>query len=126
MPLQLEIEQRVKFIPYRGKKLLELDFSNMAPDDVMALIAGARKTIDAQPPASALVYCDFTNTAATAEIIVALNDFAMKNKPFVKASAAVGLHGPRSKIMETINRLARRDIAIFDDPIRAKNWLIAR
>jgi hypothetical protein len=126
MALQLAIEQRVKFIPYRGRKLLELDFANLTGDEVMALIGEARKIIDAQPPASALVYCDFTNTAVTAEIIVALNEFAKDNKPFVKASAAVGLQGPRAKIMEAINRFARRNISMFDDPIKAKNWLITQ
>jgi hypothetical protein len=126
MAIQIEVEDRVKFIPYRGKKVLELDFSNLGPDDVIALVAAARKTIAAQPPASTLVYCDFTNTPATAEVIVALNEFAIANKPFVKASAAIGLQGPRSKVIETINRLAQRDISVFTDPTKAKNWLIAR
>jgi hypothetical protein len=126
MTHQHKIADRAKFIPYRGKKVLELDFSNLAPDSVMALITEAKGIISAQPPASTLVYCDFTNTPATADIIFALGEFAKDNKPFVKASAAVGVRGPRSKIMETINRLAQRNISTFDDPIAAKNWLIMR
>ncbi len=119
-------EDRVKFVPYRGKKLLVLDFSNYSLEDAKALIVAARKVIDDQPPGSLLIFCDFTNTPATPDVVFMMRDFAKNNRPFVKASAAIGLDGPRALILNTINRFVQRSVMIFSDAVKAKNWLVSQ
>ncbi len=126
MGLQFSIDDRLKFVPYKGKKLLLLDFSNFSLEEVNEFIKHARKIIDGQPPNSLLVFCDFTNTPATAQVVLALQDFAHDNKPFVKASASVGLSGGRALVLNTINRFTQRSVQAFSDPDKAKNWLVSQ
>jgi hypothetical protein len=126
MGLPFSIDDRLKFVPYKGKKLLSLDFSNFSLVEVNEFIKHARMIIDEQPPNSLLVFCDFTNTPATAKVVLALQDFAHDNKPFVKASASVGLSGGRALVLNTINRFTQRSVQAFSDPVKAKNWLVSQ
>jgi hypothetical protein len=114
---------RVKTIVHRGKKLLQIDFSNCALSEVMQVIDLARKQIDSCPPKSLLIFTDLTNTAAEPPVVQALRDFAKSNAPNAKASATVGLSGPKSLILSAINKFSGREILHFDDPSAAKTWL---
>jgi hypothetical protein len=115
--------ERVKTVAHRGKKLLQIDFSNCALPDVLQVIELARKQIDSYPPKSLLIFTDLTNTAAEPQVVQALRDFARSNAPYAKASVTVGLSGPKRLILSAINRFSCREILHFDDPSTAKTWL---
>ena len=91
--------------------------------DVRQVIELARKQIESHPPKSLLIFTDLTNTAAEPQVVQALRDFAKSNAAFTKASAIVGLSGPKRLILEAINKFAGRDIRHFSNPSIAKNWL---
>ena len=119
----LTTADRVKTIAHRGKKILQIDFSNCMLLDVRQVIELARKQIESHPPKSLLIFTDLTNTAAEPQVVQALRDFAKSNAAFTKASAIVGLSGPKRLILEAINKFAGRDIRHFSNPSIAKNWL---
>lgn len=120
----LSTADRIKFIPYRGKKLFMMDFSNCSLEETTVLIDEARKIIVTQPPKSLLSYTDLTNATATPEVVKEFRDFAKDNALYVKAGVVVGLNGLMRMVVDAVNRFTQREIRVFDDPVKAKNWLV--
>jgi hypothetical protein len=56
----------------------------------------------------------------------ALQELPRHNKPFVLASAIVGLSGLQRVILSAVMRATGRTFATFDDVAAAKDWLVAR
>jgi len=104
-----------------------LDFSAIGdPDGHVHLGDEARKLIAAQGPRSALVLTDVTGSAFTEGAVNRLRDLAKDNKPYVLASALVGLSALTRIVFRAIVALSGRDIRPFATRSEAINWLLAR
>jgi hypothetical protein len=117
--------ERVKLTPFRGRKLLQLDFSNCSADEAKQLADYARSVIDKCEPQSLYTYSDFTGVSITPDMVLVATAFAKANAPFVKAGVVVGLTFANRFILNTINRIARRSLRAFADPTEAKEWLVS-
>jgi hypothetical protein len=118
-----DLENRVKIIPFQGLKLLLLDFSGCFCETTIQIIEYARPIIDKQSSKSIYTFSDFTNVTLKPDIIVAISGFAKTNAPYVRAGAVVGLTATNRFILNTVNKVARRDLRAFSDPVAAKVWL---
>jgi hypothetical protein len=101
---------RIKSIVHRGKKIFILDVSNSAPGESVPIIKEAQAKIAMLPAKSALVLMDVTNAAYDVEGLKVLNEFGVKNTPFVKASAVVGAEGLRSVLLGAFRVLTHREV----------------
>jgi hypothetical protein len=58
-------------------------------------------------------------------VVEAFKEFTAFNKPYVIASAVIGLAGTYKIFINTGNYFTKRDIKLFDDAPTAKEWLIS-
>jgi hypothetical protein len=120
----LHLNDRVKIIPYQGKKVLHLDFSGITFEETEQITEHARPIIDKLPRKSIYTFSDFTGVILKPDIIVLVSAFAKANEPFVIAGAVVGLTATNRFILNTVNKVARRNLRSFDDPAAAREWLV--
>ncbi len=114
---------RVQFIQYRGKQILHLDFSKAKADEVIDTIGKARAVIDTQPQASVRILTDVTDAAFNSKVSEAMKEFVTHNKPFVVASAVIGVTGLKQIIYNAVVKFSGRNLVAFDTPDQAKDWL---
>lgn len=113
------------FIKYKGQDILYFNFAGVTEHDAaLRIVAEAKTVVSTQPPNSILALVDVTNSSADREITWALKDLAEHDRPYVIASAIVGLHGVNRVISQAVARLAGRTFATFATVDEAKEWLI--
>ena len=114
---------RIRFINHNGKQLLFLDFSSCKADEALKTINEAKKVIKDQPENSLLVLTDVTDGAFNTKVTDAMKEFAAHNRPYVKASAVVGITGLKKIIYDAVLMFSKRNISTFDSIDSAKEWL---
>ena len=118
---------RTNFTTHQGKRILVMDFSSLSDiDSGLAHIGEAKRIVAQQPKASLLVVVDTTDSKFDRNTIAALRDLAEHDKPFVIASALVGISGLKSTVMNTVARLVGRSFKTFDNRQAAMDWLIGQ
>jgi len=118
--------ERVQFIQHKGKKILHINFADCKADEVLTVIDQAKLSIRTQAPQSVLTLTDVTNTAFNSKVSDALKEFVMHNKPYVVASAVVGVTGLKQIIYNAVMRFSGRKLTAFDSAAEAKDWLAER
>lgn len=116
--------ERVKFIKHQEKEILLLDFSDSEVNEVLTLIKQAKQVIRDRPERSLLTLTDVTNARFNQEVGEEMKQFAMDNKPYVKAGAVVGITGLKRIIFGAVMAFSRRNLESFDDREQAKHWLV--
>jgi hypothetical protein len=116
--------QRIKFIEHRGKQILHLDFSGAKADEVLAVIEKAKTVISAKPAGSVRTLTDVTGAAFNSEVSDAMKAFVNHNKPYVSASAVVGVTGLKQIIYNAVVKFSGRNLVAFDTTDQAKDWLV--
>ena len=118
--------KRVKFIIHKWRQILLLDISHCCLDEAIKTIDEAEEVIRSQPEASLLILTDVTDAVYDLEFIEKLKEFADGNKPYVRASAVVGLDGLQKVVYNAVALFSRRTFPVFDDIEKAKDWLIGQ
>lgn len=119
--------ERTRFVEHRGAEILLYDFAGL--DDVeegLRVVQAARPRILGRPPGSVRTLVNVRDARFDTRIARALQDLARHNKPFVLASAVVGLAGLQRVILQAVMRATGRTFATFDDVEQAKDWLAAQ
>ena len=118
---------RTRFIEHRGCAILLYDFAGV--DDVahgLRIVEAARPKIRGQPPKSVRTLVTVKDSKFDTRIAKAVQELARHNKPFVLASAIVGLSGLQRVILTAVMRATGRTFATFDTVEQAKDWLVAQ
>ena len=118
--------ERVQFIQHKGKKILHLNFADCKADEVLVVIDQAKAAIRTQAQQSVLTLTDVTNTAFNSKVSDAMKEFVMHNKPYVAASAVVGVTGLKQIIYNAVMKFSGRKLTAFDSLAEAKDWLAER
>ncbi|OGI11040.1 MAG: hypothetical protein A2Y40_00145 [Candidatus Margulisbacteria bacterium GWF2_35_9] len=111
-----------QFINHKGKNIFLMEYPGEI-DQLKKMIGEAKKTIATQSPQSVLALSDLRQVDLTNETTEIFKDFTNHNKPYIKASALVGISGMKKIIVNTISTLYRRNFKIFDTVDEAKNYL---
>ena len=117
---------RIKFIHHKGTEILHLDFAGCKADEVPPLIEYAKPLIASRPHASVRVLTDVTNARFDDTVNQRLKEFTAHNKPYIKASAIVGVTGIKKILFEAIILFSQRKIHAYDSAEAAKDWLISQ
>jgi len=117
-------DSRTRFIEHRGTQILLLDYTNIVDKETALREIATSRRIIAQQPQNSL--CTLTNVAGSrydADVVQALKELTAHNRPYVKAAAVVGLNPLMRVIYRAVAAFSKRDIRIFDDLEKAKDWL---
>jgi flavodoxin len=118
--------ERVQFIQHKGKKILYLNFAYCKTDEVLTVIDQAKATIRTQARQSVFTLTDVTNTAFNSKVSDAMKEFVIHNKPYIVASAVVGVTGLKQIIYNAVMKFSGRKLMAFDSIAEAKDWLAER
>lgn len=116
--------ERAKFIKHDWRQIFLLDFSGCSVDEAIQAITEASEIIRSQPADSLLILTDVTGARYNLEVVEKLKDFTIANKPYVKASAVIGLDGLKKIVYNAVMMFSNRKITVFEDIETAKAWLI--
>lgn len=116
---------RTKFIPFAGKRILEMDFTDVQDtDEAIRHIEDAKAVVSSQPKNSLLVLVNVTGSRFNTRIANALRELAAHDRPYVIASAVVGIEGLMNIVLKTVSRATGRSFKLFGSEELAKEWLI--
>ena len=118
--------ERVRFIEHKGSRILYIDFSHSAPDEVLETIEIAERTIAGEPLLSVLTLTNAEKTMHDRRVAERLKTYIAHNKPYVKAGAVYGLNELRKIVFNFLNKATGRSLKAFDDLAEAKDWLVSK
>jgi flavodoxin len=118
--------ERVQFIQHKGKKILHLNFADCTADEVLTVIDQAEAAIRTQARQSVFTLTDVTNTTFNSNVSDAMKEFVIHNKPYIVASAVVGVTGLKQIIYNAVMKFSGRKLTAFDSLAEAKDWLAER
>jgi hypothetical protein len=118
------MSERVRLIEHG---IVLLDFSNIKePDKELHHSAAAKTLISSLPRGQALVLTDVTGSNFSQASVESLKDLVRHNKPYVKASALVGLSALSRVVFRALVALTRRDIRVFETRKEAIAFLLSK
>ena len=113
-------------VSHKGKQVVYLDFSSCKAADLHPIIEEAKRVIASQPRESALILSNVTDTEISKDTSQIMKDFTLHNKPYVKASAIIGVEGLKKIIYNAVQSVSGRHISSFGTADQAKDWLVAQ
>lgn len=116
--------ERIKFLKHNGKEILLLNFAECKADEVLYTIEEAKKIIRTRPENSLLTLSDVTNARFNEDVSARMKEFTTHNKPYIKASAVVGITGVKKIIFEAVMLFSKRKLHSFETLEQAKDWLV--
>ena len=115
---------RTQIIDHQGKKIFFIDFSDLTSvAEIKKVILDAQKYICSQPKSSVNTLTSVEGTHFNNEIKDLFADFLKGNKPFVKASAIIGISGLKQIMFNSLMVISGRDSHSFSTLDQAKDWL---
>ncbi len=95
-------------LEHQGKRIVFVDFSHTDFRGITQAIAEAEPLIAGQPPASVLCLVETFGTGFSFEISQAIKEFTLRNKPFMKMTAIVGLEGLQKIVLNSVIVFTKR------------------
>jgi hypothetical protein len=114
---------RVNMVTHKGKRILYFDLSSCKSTELAAIIVEAKKAVAAEKHGSVLALTNVTNTELSKDTSDIVKDFTAHNKPYVKASAVVGVEGLKKIIYNAVMAFSGRQLSAFATLEQAKDWL---
>jgi hypothetical protein len=115
---------RVRFKPYKGKKILIVDFSRADLEMVKAVAAECLQVMSSEPPFSVLSFCDVEAIPFDTDSLRVGGELIDMCKPYSARIAVAGVTGFRAFLLQTIADAAGRPTKLFKDRTAALDWLV--
>jgi len=121
------MSDRVRFIPnpVGHTNVLLIDVSGFAnPSEALPFIDEAKITVSGQPLRSVYCLVDVTGSRFNVDVVEAMKELATHDRPYVIASAVVGVAGLMRVIFESVLAFsARKNLKSFPSRGEAFTWL---
>jgi hypothetical protein len=118
---------RIRFIEHRQRRILYYDLRDLLdPEAALPLLDRAEELVREEIRDSVLVLMCVKNLRFNTRSVARLRAHVEHNRPYVRASAVVGMEGLHKPIYFGVVKLTRRNIPAFDDEGAAKEWLVAQ
>jgi hypothetical protein len=117
---------RVRIVTHRGTPIVFQDFSEVSTvEEGLRAIDEARVFVERQrQPAGVLLLTDVSGSTFDQRVVDALKELAQHHKPFVAASAIVGLSPIQRVVYATVVKITGRIIRPFTTRDEAMDWLV--
>ncbi len=121
--------ERARLIDYQGKQIFFQDFSNVTDqEELLRILAAASAFAAALTTASTgktlRILTDVSESSFSPPIIDALREMAKYNKPYVLASAIIGVNAIKRVVFRVLILVTGRDISVFQSREQALDWLV--
>ncbi len=117
---------RTQSISFQGKNIFYMDFSNLKSEqEIKSVIEESKSFIHRQAQGSAISLANIEGMHFNSQIRDLFQDFVKANKPYMKASAIIGVSGLKQMVFNGIMKMSGRDVKSFDSENQAKVWLAA-
>lgn len=127
MPITDPDQDRTRFIEHDGKAILLLDYSDVQDaNQALEEIEKTKRIMAQQPPGSVRALTYVKGSRYNPDIVDAMKQLVAHNKPYVAASALVGMNTLHRIIYRAVIAFSRRQIEVFDELDRAKDWLASQ
>lgn len=118
---------RTRIIQHRGKPVLLFDYHGLRdPAEAVREIEHSMEIVGGYPPGSLRVLTDVTDSHYDTRVAQKLKELAAHNKPYVAASAVVGVSGIKRAIYSGVVLFSKRNIQLFDHRQAALDWLVSQ
>ena len=119
------MEERIRFITHKGKKVLLADASNCTPAEISTLSHLVPAYVTTEPRGSVLLLADFTGSKFDKASVEDLKQGAVYDRPHLKRSAWVGTETMPKVFYENVKSFSQRDLPTFKTREEALDWLVA-
>jgi len=119
------MEERIRFISYKGKQVLLIDASNCTSPEMIQLAGLVPTYVGAEPRGSVLLLADFSGTRFDKTAFESLKEAAVYDRPHVKRSAWVGAEALPKIFYENLKAFSQRDLPTFKTREEALEYLVA-
>ena len=119
------MSERIKWIEYKGKKVLKVDYTGLRGDALLNEILRVPSFYEGQVHGSVLVLTDVRSAHADEKTMAAIKDLTKKTKPYEKKSAVIGVTGIKGILLSAVKVFASHSIAPFSDEKEALDWLVS-
>jgi hypothetical protein len=115
---------RTKILEYRGKKIFFHDYSAIkSSDEIGSIMKEVKAYIHSQALLSVYSLASIEGMHFNNTIRDMFNELLKSNKPYVKASAIIGVTGLKQIVFNGIMKITGRDVKAFSNIEMAKDWL---
>ena len=119
------IEERVKWISYKGKDILYDDYTNLQGDEFVETIEALTNHLMDSGKQEILLLIDLNNSYTNKAVVNAFTEAGKKVRPVVKRTAVLGITGVKKVLLNVVNKLSSIDANPFSTEEDAKEWLIS-
>jgi len=116
---------RVRFVTHRDQRILLLDFTESAPEQVAELSSRVPEVITREPKGSVLVIADFSGVKFSREIVERVKIATALDRPHIKRAAWVLTENLPKALYDSIRSFSARDIPVFDTRDKAMDYLVS-
>ena len=115
-----------KWTTWKGHRVIYCDFARFKSDveALRAEIEAADREICKEPPASALLLVDLTDTVASGPAVALFKESAKLTTPYVKKQAVIGVSGFKRFLADAVARFSGQGMRLFDNESEAMDWLV--
>ncbi|MCC5919940.1 MAG: STAS/SEC14 domain-containing protein [Cyclobacteriaceae bacterium] len=117
---------KLSTLRHQGTDLYYTDLSDSHPEEVIELCKKSQQKMKAYEFGSVLSLINVSNIRFDKDVIQVIKETTKANKPYIKASAVVGLSGFTKVLIKVVMSFSGRDLRVFDDLESAKNWLSSK
>ena len=119
------IEERVKWINYKGKDILRDDYTNLQGDEFVEIIKTLTDHVINVGKKDILLLLDLNNSYTNKPVVTAFTEAGKRVRPVVKKTAVLGITGVKKVLLNAVNKLSSIDANPFSSEEEAKEWLIS-
>ncbi len=117
------MEERVRFISHKGKKILLVDCTNCSGEELEKFVKIVPSHVTAEPRGSVLLLADFTGAKFDKKFVERLKPSLVFDRPHLKRSAWVVAESLPKILHEHLKSFSQRDLPVFKSREEALDWL---
>jgi len=118
------MEERIRFVTHKDRKVLLVDLSHCTPDEVGQLCRLVPTYVTAEPRGSLLLLADFSGAKFDKAAVASLKEGTVYDRPHLKRSAWVGTETLPKVFYENIKAFSQRELPTFKTREEALEWLV--
>jgi hypothetical protein len=116
--------ERVRYETYQGKRIVVVDGTDASADEYADVLRQGAVALAQEPDRSVLLVTVVTRTRYGAGTAERLKAYSKAIRPYVKASAVVGLSPLQRVIFNTIRPFLHASVHDFATLAEAREWLV--
>jgi hypothetical protein len=115
--------KRLEFLEHQGKRILTIDSTGANLPIVRAIAAECWRIVSNQELKSVRTLNNLKGAEFSSETVRIMSELVTKNRPYVVRGALIGITGMRFFAYQTVVRLTKRPLKLFETQAEALDWL---